>query len=345
MKNDAVATPSVMRRWRLPPVAVAILGGVLVGGAILVLTGADPFATYRAMIAGALWPANLPDTLNWAVPVIGMTLVAALPLRAGLLNLGGDGQMIIGAMVAALVPLYCPGPAVVVVPLTMLLAMTASGLYAMLAAWGEISRGIPMLISSLLLGYPAAGLTSYLVTFPLRDTSTGLAQTRMIPPGMRLPVLAGPLNIGVLLIALVAVIAIYVDRQTVAGYEVRMRGLNARFAAYGGIDLDRQAYRIMFASGAIAGLVGTIIVLGSYFRFINYALLAQGYGPTGFMAALLSGGELVGAVIAGLFFAALQIGGVAMQRETEVPRVLTMVLQAMIILFLALRTGLRKTAP
>jgi simple sugar transport system permease protein len=334
-------TPSATRRRPFSAAVIAVLFGVLAGGVILILTGANPLVAYRAMFFGALSPANLPDTLNWAVPVVGMTLVASMPLRAGLLNLGGDGQMVIGSMVAALIPLYCPGPALLVMTLAVLLAMVAAGFYAMLAAWGEISRGIPMLISSLLLGYPAAGVMSYLVTFPLRDTAT---QTRMIPPDMRLPALSGPLNIGIVFVALVAAIALYVDRHTVAGYEIRMRGLNARFAAYGGIDLDRQAYRIMFASGATAGLIGAIIVLGSHFRFINYALLASGYGPTGFMAALLAGSEPVGAISAGLFFAALQIGGVAMQRETEVPRVLTMVLQATIILFLALRTGLRKRA-
>ena len=95
----------------------------------------------------------------------------------------------------------------------------------------------------------------------------------------------------------------------------------------------------MFASGAIAGLVGAIIVLGSQFRFTDGALLSPAYTWSGLMAALLADGEPVGAVLAGLFFAALQTGGFAMQRETAVPRVLTIVLQSIIILFLAVRHG------
>ena len=108
--------------------------------------------------------------------------------------------------------------------------------------------------------------------------------------------------------------------------------------------LERQALGAMFASGAIAGLVGAIIVLGSQFRFIDGALLTPAYTWSGLMAALLANGEPVGAIFAGLFFAALQTGGFAMQRETSVPRVLTLVLQAIVILFLAVRHGLGRRA-
>jgi simple sugar transport system permease protein len=123
-----------------------------------------------------------------------------------------------------------------------------------------------------------------------------------------------------------------------------MRGHNARFAGYGGVALARQALGAMFASGAVAGLVGAIIVLGGQFRFIDDALLSPAYTWSGLMAALLAQGEPVAAISAGLFFAALQSGGFAMQRETSVPRVLTLVLQAVVILFLAVRGGLGRRA-
>jgi simple sugar transport system permease protein len=199
-----------------------------------------------------------------------------------------------------------------------------------------------MLISSLMLSYPAVGVASYIVRFPLRDASTGLPQTALVPEGARLMDLSGPLNVGLLLVAAIASFVVFVDRRTVAGFETRMRGVNVRFAAYGGVRLEAQAMRLMFASGAIAGLVGAIIVLGSQFRFIDDALLTPGYTWSGLMAALLANGEPVGAVLAGLFFAALQTGGFAMQRETSVPRVLTMALQSIVILFLAMRHGVER---
>jgi len=103
--------------------------------------------------------------------------------------------------------------------------------------------------------------------------------------------------------------------------------------------LKSKTLRIMFASGAIAGLVGAIIVLGSQFRFQDGALVTPASTWSGLMAALLAGGEPIGAIGAGVFFAILQTGGFAMQRETAIPRVLTMAVQAIIILFLAIRHG------
>ena len=325
-----------------PPVVTAILFAVIIGGVLVFVSGANPFEAYFQILIGALAPSNLPNTLNWAVPLVGMTLVAAIPLRGGMINLGGDGQMVIGGLVAALVPLYLPAPGPVLTIAALLAAAIAAGLYAALAAWGEARHGIPTLISSLLLSYPAVGVASYIVGFPLRDTTTGLAQTVMIPAEARLPVISGPLNAGFLIIAAIAALVIFVDRRTVFGYELRMRGANLRFAAYGGVPLGRQSIQVMFASGAIAGLVGAIIVLGSQFRFTDSALLTPAYTWSGLMAALLAAGEPIGAICGGFFFAALQTGGFAMQRETSVPRVLAIVLQSIIILFLAIRHGMRR---
>jgi general nucleoside transport system permease protein len=341
--SPATASP-VTKRWRTPPAATAILFAAIVGAALVAASGANPLQAYGEILVGSLGWSALPDTLNWATPLVGMTLVAAIALRGGMVNLGGDGQMVIGGLAAAVVPtsLPLPGPAAAV--LALVCAAIAAGLYAAVAAWGETRHGIPMLISTLLMSYVAVGIVSYLVRFPLRDVSTGLPQTRMIPEGARLMTIAGPLNIGLLIIAAIAVLTVLVDRRAIIGYELRLRGLNKRFAGYGGIRLDAQAMGVMFVSGAIAGLVGAIVVLGSQYRFIDETFLKPAYTWSGLMAALLANGEPVGSIFAGLFFAALQTGGFAMQRETSVPRVLTLVLQSIVILFLAVRHGVGKRA-
>jgi ABC-type uncharacterized transport system permease subunit len=328
-----------------PPALTAIAFAVVVGGVLALASGADPLQAYWQIVVGALRPNNLSNTLNWATPLVGMTLAAAIPLRGGMINLGGDGQMVLGALVGAMAPLWLPLPGPLALPAALMGAALVGGLYAALAALGETRLRIPMLISSLLLSYPAVGVASYLARFPFRDTTTGLPQTALLPQAVRLPVLIAPANAGLLIVVAVAALFVLVDRRAVIGYELRMRGLNARFAAYGGVALERQAIVAMFVSGAVAGLVGAIVVLGEQFRFIDGAVLTPAYTWSGLMAALLAGGEPVGAIVAGLFFAGLQTGGFAMQRETSVPRVLTLVLQAIVILFLAMRGGLGRRSP
>jgi simple sugar transport system permease protein len=332
----------LIRTTTFSTVSLAILLGVLAGALLLLMSGKNPLEIYWVLLSGSMSITSLPDTLNWAVPVVGMTFVASIPMRAGMLNLGGDGQMLIGGMTAAIVPLYLhlPGPVVLVV--SIVAAMVLGGCYGLIAAWGEVARGMPMLVTSLLLNYPAAGATSFLATFSFRDPQSGLAQTFLVPEAARMPVLAGNLNAGFLVMCVVAIVASTIDRRTVIGYEFRMMGKNVDFAKYGGIDPARSAYRLMFASGALAGMVGSIVVLGSHFRFINGGLLAPGYGSSGFMAAVLAGGEPIAAAVAGLFFAALQTGGFAVQRATDVPRVMAIIMQSLIILFLALRGGIRR---
>jgi simple sugar transport system permease protein len=145
-----------------------------------------------------------------------------------------------------------------------------------------------------------------------------------------------------LIVAVLAIAVIFMDRRSSMGFELRLRGLNERFARYGGVALNRQTLGVMLASGAIAGLIGAIMVLGSQFRYTDGALTAPQYSWSGTLAALLAGGEPVGSVVAAVLFAALQTGGFAMERSVEIPRVLTMVLQSVIILFLAMRGAIWK---
>ncbi|ACI59625.1 inner-membrane translocator (plasmid) [Rhizobium leguminosarum bv. trifolii WSM2304] len=327
-------------------VPFAITLGLLLGACVVALSGENPLNAYLEMATGALAPVNLVDTLAWATPVAGMALAAAIPLRGGIVNLGGDGQLVIGGFSAAVVAVYVPGPPLLVTTAAILCACVLAGVYSAATVFGETRLRIPVLISSLLLSYPAIAATYYLAAFPLRDTTTGLAQTLAVPLDVRLSVLSGPVSTGSVLVLVVAILAVLAERFTTWGYELRMRGLNKRFAIYSGIEDEPQAIRAMFISGAIAGLVGAVIVLGSHYRFQNGALITPGYTWSGLMAALLSKGNPLFALLSGIFFAALQTGGFAMQRETQIPRVLSNILQSFIILFLAMRQGLvRRRTP
>ena len=157
----------------------------------------------------------------------------------------------------------------------------------------------------------------------------------------------GSVTVGLFLI--VAAVAVYavVDARTPAGFETRVTGWGPRFAQYAGIDRPALTVRLLACSGGLAGLVGAVVVLGFPYRFIDGALITPQYTWIGLLAALLAAANPLGTLVAAVFFAALTSGGFAMERATQVPRELTAVLQAVLIIFLAAATGLlrKKRSP
>lgn len=334
--------PGVVRALQGP--AIAIGGAIVIGAALMLLTGHNPLEAYWAMLLGAVAGpnlANLASTLARGAPIVGMGLAAALAFRAGLPNLGGEGQMVLGALASALVGLYFPGPPLLVLPAAMLAAMAVGGVWALIPAWAQFRLGVPLLISSLLLNYPGRYFATYMVTHVVRDVPSGMPQTYMLADELHFTkLLVGTqLHVGVFITLAAVVIAWFVIARTVVGYRLRMAGLNAEFTRYGGVNLDRLGYGVLFASGAMAGLVGAIEVLGVNYRFIDDALVSPQYAWVGLMAALLVNSSPLGVLAAGLFFSAVQTGGFGMERATEVPRELSRVLQALIILLIAAQSS------
>ncbi|MEU3768381.1 ABC transporter permease [Amycolatopsis keratiniphila] len=328
-----------MTRVRL--IAVPVAAALVLGAILLLATGTDPLAAYGAIVSGAFGPDGIGDTLAYAVPVAGMATALAIPLRAGMVNLGGEGQLVLGAISALAVGLYVPGPGPVKVILALLAGIAAGAAYAALAAVCENRLGVPLLISTLLLSYPAMSLAGYLVRFPMKDAGSSLPQSPQLTEGARLPEIDG-VTTGIFLV--VAVITVYtvIDARTPAGFETKVTGWAPRFAAYAGIDRPKLTLRLLAASGGTAGLVGAIAVLGFPYRFIDGALITPQYTWIGLLAALLAGASPLGTLLAAVFFAALTSGGFAMERATQVPRELTAVLQAVLIIFLAATSGVFK---
>jgi simple sugar transport system permease protein len=263
-----------------------------------------------------------------------MATALAIPLRAGMVNLGGEGQLVLGAISAIAVGLHVPGP------LGLVAALVAGALtgavYAAVAAVCETRLGVPLLVTTLLLSYPAMSFAAYLVRFPMRDEGSSLPQSDQLPADVRFTELAP----GLFLIAAVVVVYAVVDARTPAGFEARVTGWGPRFAQYAGIDRPVLTVRLLACSGGLAGLVGAVVVVGFPHRFIDGALITPQYTWIGLLAALLAAANPLGTLAAAVFFAALTSGGFAMERATQVPRELTAVLQAVLIIFLAAATGL-----
>ncbi|MBB4909881.1 ABC transporter permease [Actinophytocola algeriensis] len=315
-------------------VAVTLLAALALGAILLAATGANPLEAYQAIVTGAFGPDGFQDTLAYAVPVVGMATALAIPLRAGMVNLGGEGQLVLGAISAIAVGLHVPGPLGLVAALVA--GVLAGALYASIAAVCETRLGVPLLVTTLLLSYPAMSFAAYLVRFPMRDEGSSLPQSDQLPADVRFTELAP----GLFLIAAVVVVYAVVDARTPAGFETRVTGWGPRFAQYAGIDRPALTVRLLACSGGLAGLVGAVVALGFPYRFIDGALITPQYTWIGLLAALLAAANPLGTLVAAVFFAALTSGGFAMERETQVPRELTAVLQAVLIIFLAAATGL-----
>ncbi|EKE43211.1 putative ABC transporter permease [Oceaniovalibus guishaninsula JLT2003] len=279
---------------------------------------------------------NLWSTLSRASILLGMAIAVLVAFRAGLINLGGEGQLVLGALAAALVGIYAPLPGWAVASAALLAATVAGGLWGMLALWLDRGLRVPLLVGSLLLNYPAVQFASWLASHPLRDVASGSAQTHRIDGAARLPRFDGTiLDYGIFLTVAVALLAILADRYTVFGYRLRMQGLAPDFARAQGMPTRRLGYQALFLSGAIAGLTGFTAVFGFAQRYVDGMLTQPLYAWTGIVAVLLAGMVPWRVPVAALIFAVLATGAGGMERVAGIPRESAQIVIALAILWLA----------
>jgi ABC-type uncharacterized transport system permease subunit len=323
--------------WVQPLVAICI--GLLGGAIAIAWIGGSIPDTYTQMWNGAFGNFYFfTNTLTRATPLILVGLGVSIAFRAGFFNLGSEGQMILGALTAALIALYLPGPALLKIIAAALGGIIAGGAWSALAGWLDARFNMNLIITTLLLNYIAALFAGYLVAYPLMDKtgSAALAQTRMIDKSLWLPKLFQGMSMhaGFIVAIALAILLFLFIKYTVMGYEIRMLGYNPLFAAYGGVKRGRLMLVSMFASGGFAGLAGAIEVLGVQYRYVDGMVSAPGYAWSGIMATLLSGSHPLGTAIAAVLLAALQTGGMGVERNTNIPLEISSVIQSLLILFI-----------
>lgn len=310
---------------------------------LMLIVGAPFGEAIRSFISGAFGGrhyAFLMATLSRTTIITGMAISVMLSFRAGLFNIGGEGQLVAGGLVAGLVALYLPGPPLFVIAGSIVAAMAAGALWALLAGVLQLYLGVPLLVGSLLLNYPIRYIASYLVAHPFRDVASGMLQSHLVPfadwfahfPHTRL-------DIGILFIAAASLIAIVYSHFTVHGYQARMNGIAPDFARAVGLPVGRLTLQTLAMSGAVAGLTGAVAVFGIYHRYIDGMLVEPLYAWTGIIAVLLVGMIPWLVLFSGFFFAAIQTGAFGMERAAGVPKEIAFVMQAVIILFVASRVS------
>jgi ABC-type uncharacterized transport system permease subunit len=315
---------------------IASLGaGLAVLALFFAVSGYDPVAALGAMYRGAFgsWYAFTSGTLLRAIPLMLIALGFTIGLRAGVLNIGGEGQFYAGAIAATWIGLKLGGwPGIAAIPLVLATAFGAGALWVAVPAWLRLRFGVLEVISTLLLNFVAESLVSFMVQGPLQEPQHIYPQSDQLPVAARLPVLPGTrLHFGIMIALGCAVLVWYVFRHTMIGFELRAVGRGPIAARVtGGLKVPRLAAMALLVSGAFAGLSGGVEVGG-----VSYALypnLSPGYGFTAIAVALLARESPVGIIPSAILFGALEAGAGAMQRDVGVPAVAVSVAEAVTII-------------
>ncbi|HYN83131.1 MAG TPA: ABC transporter permease [Gemmatimonadaceae bacterium] len=278
--------------------------------------------------------ALLGDVLVRATPLILAGLAVAVAFQGGVLNIGAEGQLLIGACTSTAVSLKLGsslGPVAIVVAL--IIGMLAGALWAAIAA--ELTNRFHVLevISTIMLNFVALYLISFLVRGPLQEPTKIYPQTSTIAPSAQLPVIleGTRLHIGFILAIAAGLLAWWGVRNTAAGFRLRLTGANPRAARIAGmINVERTTRNVFLISGALAGLAGAIEVHGVTFAL--YENISPGYGYTAIAVALLAGLNPAWVIASGILFGALEAGASALQRDAGVPSTLVWVVEAAVIL-------------
>jgi ABC-type uncharacterized transport system permease subunit len=331
------------RRFRLLYAGTVVLAATVAasatGALVLTAVGASPWATYGVIFTGPLRDLfGVTEVLVRAVPLILVALGIAISFRSGILNIGAEGQIMIGILCASAVALGLPDlPHLVLLPLCVA-AGAAGG-----AAWGGIAGvlrarlAVNEILSTVMLNYVAAQLYTFLLRGPMIDpaeltTGSGTPQSMRLPraawldrlvPGTRL-------HTGLVVALVLALLVWLLLWRTTLGFRMRAAGAGSKAARYAGIHVERSLVIAMLFAGGFAGLAGAVEVVGVHHRAIE--AISGGYGFAGIVVALFGGLHPLGIVPAAVFFGLLLVGADMTQRSAGVPANMILVLQGVIIL-------------
>lgn len=320
-----------MKRNRFLYTILAIVLGILIGSIILLLSGTNPVEAYKVIFLGAF---GKPKYISWtivkAVPLILTGLSVAFAFNTGLFNIGAEGQYIVGSIGALVVGLLLDLPPVIHGLVALLVGALCGYIWGALVGILKAKFQVNEVISSIMMNWIAFYLSNYLLSFPLlrsieSDNSYPIKETasikiagawKMSESGRAYlaqhkflkDILNPPLNFGIIIAILAAIVVWYILKKTTLGYELRAVGFNEKAAEYGGIDINKSIVKSMGIAGILAGLAGAITVLGVS-GDIGIMAAQEGYGFDGMAVALIAGNNPLGTIPAALLYAGLTYGG------------------------------------
>ncbi|QVK20713.1 ABC transporter permease [Mycoplasmatota bacterium] len=320
---------------------VAISFALVIGAIAMLLAKSNPLVVYGYMLKGAFGSKfYLSTTLAKATPIILAGLGASIAWRSNCFGIGGEGQMIVGAFVAAIIAIYLPAPMWIKFVSSIVGGVVAGGGYSLISAYLFDKFQMSLSISTLMMNYAGRFIVLYfIVNFFLDTSSTGgkLQQTYKIPEEIRFPRLNEDyaLTIGFFIAVAVVILVWFLMNKTKYGYESKMVGYNLEFCRFGGIKAKKIMYLSLFISGVLSAFAGVSEVYGTYFRYVSGSLVSGRSAWIGLNAALISAYNPIGVLVSSIILAGIQTGGSAISRFTTVPLEISQILQGCITLFIS----------
>jgi general nucleoside transport system permease protein len=323
---------------------LAVFTALLVGAVVIYFSGSSPLLAYKGLWEGAFGsPAALSETVVWTIPYIFAGLAVALAFNGGLFNLGADGQLAVGAVVAAWIGYALPQvlgisiPAIVHLPLALVGGAAAGMVWGAIPGWLKARTGASEVINTIMFNYMALLGASFLLNGVMKDPSPTNVQARtpLIAVSARIPRFFPDyrINWGLVLALIAAVVVWFLLRRLTWGFEIRSTGANRDAAEYAGINNRRTIVLTMALSGLLAGLAGAVEVTGLNYR--HDVGFSAGYGFDAIAIALLGRNQPVGVVLAAFLFGAMRNGASRMQFVAQIPVDIISIVQALILLFVA----------
>ncbi len=322
----------------------AILLALVVAGIVIVLVGGDPFEAYPALLEGMFGSADrINASLGRSTPFIGAALAVAFAFRAGLFNIGAEGQLLVGATAAAWVGTFSdladvPGP--ISIPLILMAGAVGGGLYGGIPGFLKARTGAHEVITTIMLNNIAILIVRWLVNSQdpvmLRDTGSSVPRTAALPDSARLPEIVStrpPLHLGFFIAIGLCVLVWFILRRTTFGFVVRTVGTNPNAARYAGMGVNRTIIASMALAGAFAGLSGGGEITGTS-GFLSPGTFAN-IGFDAIAIALLARANPFGIILTALLWGSMLSGAGLMQQESGLSIDAVRIVQALVLLFVA----------
>jgi simple sugar transport system permease protein len=330
---------------------------IIVGGFVVLIAGSNPLSAYWQLLQGSLGSTyNISETLISSIPYILTGLAVAFAFRAGLFNIGAEGQLYMGAIVSAWVGFTFNWPGYILIPVALLAGIVGGGAWGGIVGLLKAWRGAHEVITTIMLNYTAILLSHYLIE-PAPSGKPGPFQEPNLlgspiahAENASLPIIVpnwlvpnGRLNAGLFVALGAAVVFWFILWRTTMGYKLRAVGLNPKAAAYSGINVGWNIFLAMFIAGAFAGLAGMVNLYGlAPYRLTD--TFSAGYGFQAIAVALLGRNTAVGVVLAALLFGALDNGATLMQANAGVSYHLVEIVEGLIIFFVGADAIIRALA-